>query len=262
MRELAEPPAYRPFDRPEGELVPRDVGALVGGTFTLYRANFAPLITISLLAHIPLLISAVTPISVAWVLWLVSLLGYLLAYSAIVFATAQRHVEPEINLERCLGRTWGEFSPLIGAYLILSLGLAASAMLMFLIIGIPLFFFILVRWFFLAPAIMIEGRGPIAALRRSSSLVEGSWWRVFGIGLVFMLVIVGLAVVGSLPGGLIGLGNSVAGGLGSVLINSLVFPIAPVGAALVYLDLRHRKDDYTLGDLALEIGHGGPRSDI
>ncbi|WP_328722340.1 hypothetical protein OHT52_24565 [Streptomyces sp. NBC_00247] len=39
--------------------------------------------------------------------------------------------------------------------------------------------------FSLAPtAVVLEGQGPVAAMRRSSTLVRGSWWRIFGISLL------------------------------------------------------------------------------
>ncbi|MGW8886030.1 DUF7847 domain-containing protein [Streptomyces sp. NPDC055749] len=39
--------------------------------------------------------------------------------------------------------------------------------------------------FSLAPAaVVFEGQGPVGALRRSSQLVRGDWWRVFGISLL------------------------------------------------------------------------------
>ncbi|MFI6940773.1 hypothetical protein ACIBI4_15980 [Streptomyces sp. NPDC050418] len=41
----------------------------------------------------------------------------------------------------------------------------------------------------LAPAVaVIEGAGPLTALRRSARLVRGAWWRVFGIQLLMGLV--------------------------------------------------------------------------
>ncbi|NEE54877.1 hypothetical protein G3M55_61130, partial [Streptomyces sp. SID8455] len=37
----------------------------------------------------------------------------------------------------------------------------------------------------LAPTVVVfENQGPFAAIRRSAQLVRGSWWRVFGIGLL------------------------------------------------------------------------------
>lgn len=62
--------------------------------------------------------------------------------------------------------------------------------------------------FCLAPAIVVvESRGPVAALRRSAALVRGSWWRIFGISLLAFAIasIAGLVVqqvlnvLGALP---------------------------------------------------------------
>ncbi|MFE7325256.1 hypothetical protein ACFU8W_09805 [Streptomyces sp. NPDC057565] len=48
--------------------------------------------------------------------------------------------------------------------------------------------------FSLAPsAVVFEGQSPISALRRSSQLVRGDWWRIFGISLLALI----MAAVGS-----------------------------------------------------------------
>ncbi|MET4925176.1 oxidoreductase [Streptomyces sp. PSRA5] len=62
--------------------------------------------------------------------------------------------------------------------------------------------------FSLAPAVVvIESRGPVAALRRSAALVRGSWWRLCGISLLAFVIasVAGLVlqqvlnVVGAFP---------------------------------------------------------------
>lgn len=43
--------------------------------------------------------------------------------------------------------------------------------------------------FCLAPAVVVfEGQRPVAALRRSSQLVQGDWWRIFGITLLVYMM--------------------------------------------------------------------------
>ena len=54
---------------------------------------------------------------------------------------------------------------------------------------------IAIRWHFGAQAAVLERGNPAAALRRSGDLVDGSWWRVFGL----LLLIGVLARAFSLP---------------------------------------------------------------
>ncbi|MFF9049653.1 hypothetical protein ACF09Z_00665 [Streptomyces erythrochromogenes] len=122
----------------------------------------------------------------------------------------------------------------------------------------------------LAPAAAVcEGLGTVAALRRSSALVKDGWWRVFGITMLgyFVAMAVGYAIqmpftfVGMAaflpsmidagePGGdpsmaIAGLGVYllciVVGGLVSGLFQ---FGFPPLVLALLYVDLRMRKEDF------------------
>lgn len=120
----------------------------------------------------------------------------------------------------------------------------------------------------LAPTVVVfENQGPFAALRRSAQLVRGSWWRVFGIGLlaVGLASMVGYMIqmpfqaLGMLPGmadpsglesdpsgaeilavlgGLMVL--SMISGLVSQLFSS-IFP--PLVTGLLYVDLRMRTEN-------------------
>ncbi|MFJ2294687.1 hypothetical protein ACIOG7_23750 [Streptomyces sp. NPDC087894] len=58
----------------------------------------------------------------------------------------------------------------------------------------------------LAPAaVVFEGRGPVAALRRSAELVRGDWWRIFGITLLAALIAGAAGYVIQIPFSVLGL---------------------------------------------------------
>ncbi|MFI5629903.1 hypothetical protein ACIA8E_11060 [Streptomyces sp. NPDC051664] len=66
--------------------------------------------------------------------------------------------------------------------------------------------------FSLAPAAAVfEGQRPIAALRRSSQLVRGDWWRIFGISLLAMLMAAVASYVIQLPFSILGMFPGVIG---------------------------------------------------
>ncbi|MFI2782094.1 hypothetical protein [Streptomyces sp. ALB3] len=57
----------------------------------------------------------------------------------------------------------------------------------------------------LAPAVVVfEGQGPVAALRRSSQLVRGDWWRIFGITLLAGLMAAVAGYVVQMPFSVLG----------------------------------------------------------
>ncbi|WP_328909505.1 hypothetical protein OG230_08395 [Streptomyces sp. NBC_00234] len=60
--------------------------------------------------------------------------------------------------------------------------------------------------FSLAPAaVVFEGQGPVGALRRSSQLVRGDWWRVFGITLLASLMTAVAAYIIQMPFSVLGM---------------------------------------------------------
>src|SRR5262249_61772950 len=61
------------------------------------------------------------------------------------------------------------------------------------------------------PAVVLEGSGPVDALRRSWPLVRGSWWRIFGITLLAGIVVAFTGGILQLPFSIV---SSLAGGSG------------------------------------------------
>lgn len=109
------------------------------------------------------------------------------------------------------------------------------------------------------PALIIERRGPIEALRRSNELVKGKTGLTFGTLLVvgIIVTIIGLVLMwpfGVAAGAVGGTPGAVIDAVGQI-INSLV-QNALLGATLVliYFDRRVRTEGYDLTELAGELG--------
>jgi hypothetical protein len=84
--------------------------------------------------------------------------------------------------------------------------------------------------------------------------VKGTWWRVFGIGIVFLVLIGALYLPGGVAGLILGVFSDTLGSLVFTLTNVLVFPLFSISATLVYIDLRVRKEGYSLEIMAAELG--------
>ncbi|MET9590378.1 hypothetical protein ABZY45_05330 [Streptomyces sp. NPDC006516] len=137
--------------------------------------------------------------------------------------------------------------------------------------------------FCLAPAVVVfEGQGPLAALRRSSQLVRGDWWRIFGITLLAgamaaaagYVIQMPFSILGMFPGviGTSSMGDdpstaavlvAVSGYLVATLLGQLVsqiisttFPQLVVG--LLYVDRRIRTEN--LGPVLAEAAGPPPQS--
>jgi hypothetical protein len=150
-------------------------------------------------------------------------------------------------LQRALGRFWAVFFTGLLQGLAIALG--------FLCFFIPGFFCL--AWFFAAVnVVMVEGLGPIAALRRSRALARGSVGHILGTiflcGLVVMIV---QGVARAVVGVLIGFTHpsaAVTALIGNV-IGVLVFPFFTVMTTLLYYDLRIRKEGFDLDLMAKEL---------
>ncbi|MFF3287691.1 hypothetical protein [Streptomyces sp. NPDC003023] len=122
--------------------------------------------------------------------------------------------------------------------------------------------------FCLAPAAaVVEGQGAVAAMSRSSQLVRGDWWRVFGISLLAYVIAAVASYLIQLPFSFLNiLGPSFAddasssGAALTIVITSLVFGLVAVliGQALtsafpqlvlglLYVDQRIRKENLAAG---------------
>lgn len=194
-----------------------------------------------------------------------------------------------------LRRSWSRLPSVLGALLLTGL-MAGGPLLLLYAIGIPLliaasdssgpapggiallFLGVLVCvpvsvWlairFSLAPAAaVIEGLGPVAALRRSSRLIRDGWWRVFGITMLAYLVASAVGYVIQLPFGFVGMfalfpslpatgdttpdiGAMVFGFAvytGSLLLGGTIgslfqFTYPQLALTLLYVDQRIRKED-------------------
>jgi hypothetical protein len=120
---------------------------------------------------------------------------------------------------------------------------------------------------FTAPVVMLEKQGVRAAIRRSRTLVRGTWWRLFGIdllagliaGIISSILVVPFAILGGLHGifsGNVGdqftFTNLLIAAVGGFLAGTLVRPFSGGIVALLYLDRRMRAEalDLTLQQAA------------
>jgi hypothetical protein len=98
------------------------------------------------------------------------------------------------------------------------------------------------RWFLSAQAVVAEDLGPLAGLERSSILVRGQWWRVFGIALVITLLAGILAAVLGVSlqaaGYAVGVGPLVL--LGQIVSDAISLSFAALAGTVLYFDCRAR----------------------
>ncbi|MGZ4664365.1 MAG: YciC family protein [Frankiaceae bacterium] len=158
------------------------------------------------------------------------------------------------------------------------LSLAGLAVLVGLIvaIGFILLFipgiFALVALSLSAPAFILERIGVTDSMRRSWALVKGDFWRVLGILLLGLLIVLVIMLVINIPffiaagasylatGSHVGWGALIILAIGQIVAGTIGQPISAGIVALLYVDRRMRAEglDATLAQAAQQ-GAGGTR---
>lgn len=114
---------------------------------------------------------------------------------AALWKLAARRILPLVGLGALLLLLWAVS---LAVLILILVGLALvlqDAAVAFVVIGILVAVaaavWLNIKWVMAPAALMLEGVGPIAALRRSWTLTSGNWWRTFGI-LVLTSIIVSI----------------------------------------------------------------------
>jgi hypothetical protein len=122
--------------------------------------------------------------------------------------------------------------------------------------GVYLYF----SWAVAVPVLLLEGPKGRKALRRSRQLVKGLWWKVFGA--VFVATILASIITGVLQSVVVGitfntdneLVRAFVSAIASVIGSTFVLPFTASVVAVVYFDLRVRKEGFDLELLARTLG--------
>ncbi|MEU3746036.1 MULTISPECIES: hypothetical protein [Streptomyces] len=153
-----------------------------------------------------------------------------------------------------------------GVALIVLLGLGATVAAIWLVI----------RFSLASPALMLERQGVMTSLKRSAKLVQGSWWRIFGITILTQLLIFVFAMIIAIPFTIVAIavdGDGFSGiltgsaptfgwtfliitGIGGVLTSAVTYPISAGVTVLLYVDQRIRREALDL-ELARAAGLPG-----
>ena len=133
------------------------------------------------------------------------------------------------------------------------IGGALSIIFLMIVALIVIACFLTVKFAFTSSAVVLEGLGPVDAMKRSWSLSKGSFWRILGrillIGIVTTLI---TSVLGAIVGAILGVGANAAESLGllvafsaflGALLSAVVIPVQSSFYTLMYLDERMRKEN-------------------
>lgn len=260
-------------------LLPRGLGALLDETFAIYGRHLRHWLAIAAIVQVPvglvsLGLGQLSGIpAVGFVGYVLGVAGAVLVYSAVAYGVGQHYVTGVVEVRECYARSWWRAQSLtmlalgpMAALLAIALSLRYGGDLAGATLGlvlVPLAVVAAVYWSMAVPAVVIEGRRAMGALRRGFALVQGSWWRALGVALTLMLVALGMAIVLTIPVGLAAAlsGESLASrsmavliGAGDLVVMVVVPPVMMIAWTLLYNDFRVRKEEYDVAAMSRELG--------
>lgn len=299
-------------------LRPMDVGEILDQSFKLFFRSWKPLLAVGLISAIPGILSSGLTQNMAAVdpsdpsanyifqamarmesgdfgglmliggIYLVVALALVFIYpvvqGAIIVICSRSVLGARVTLGEAIRAGATRYLPLLGTYLLVSLVMLGSLVLLFgsayllgrtaagvpimgllfilgFLVMIPLLLVLTVFLVFSGHAVVVEHvGGGLPAIRRSFQLASGLFWRLLGLGLLFtVLTMVAGAAIGlvtvlpltivqltSGPNPFFGWLTAILSGAGS----AVTMPFTFVGLTLAYFDVRMRKEGYDLELLA------------
>ncbi len=181
----------------------------------------------------------------------ITLLGFLsglLTIGALSRLLVETYTGRRASWEQSLAFASSHFLPLLVLAVVMAAGLVLGYV--FIVPGI----FLTVAWSAAVPVLMFEAVSPFRALGRSSELIRGYWWTIFGVLLLALLIIIGITFLVDLI--LTGVQSSssidailtleaVARALGAIL----TYPFLAALSVVIYANLRSAKEGVGPEDL-------------
>jgi hypothetical protein len=230
----------------------RDLGQILGATFRLYRAYFwvFAIIAFAVVVPVDLLIYGVAGER----LWTSPDWGDSLPLGATVAAflapwlvttplITAGHVHAVMDIGhgrdpsagRALKAAAARLTPVAGAVTLAALG-STLGLVLLIVPGVYLW----ARWYLSAQAVVAENLGPVEGLQRSSELVRGQWWRIFGAAFVISILAgmfaAALAIPLEVAGYLLDTGPLVL--LGQMIADGISLSFAALAGTLLYFAAR------------------------
>jgi hypothetical protein len=281
----------------ETMLRPMSTGELLDRTFSIYRKHFVVFAGIAAIPNLILLLfriafigfgnsgnlpwnNLLSPIS-ALVIMVIGLVAVLISQAASVIAVSDIHLGRSASISAAYAGIKGSLIELFLTIILIGAGyVVALFLLMAPIIGLPVvlevnpnmvvalivgaillmapvFVLLSIVWFLSIPAILVEVKGPLEAIKRSFALAKGSRWRIF----LIMLIVIGSAymiiVIISAPIAILVFLNIqhlqhlpawivILGQIANFFGSSIAVPIPVIAVSLIYYDQRVRKEGFDL----------------
>ena len=247
-------------------LQPMEFTDILDTTFSLYRNHFRLFLGISAVYFFSHIVSSTFT---HWASLFCDMVVEILCYGWLAYANAQvylgKHITAHVAFRQVKLRFWNLFGSSLFYWLV-------AVLLGITIIGVPFAIYFFTRWGFYVQAVMVEETSATKAFRRSSELVKGAWWRVFGIMFAILLLSLMIQLILVTSSTLIFALSGIAGEIDLLdiirqtmwgphaeiegvlhllhaiqsAISALTLPITAIGFTLLYFDRRIRNEGFDI----------------
>lgn len=217
-----------------------DIGQALSRIFGIYTDQAGVLLPVAAALFVVEAVIGAVLVSISPVLVLVALLiqvVFTTLYSGMVVRLVDdvRDGRRDHSVGELFASVTGVVVPLILAGLLVGI-MAAIGFVLLIVPGL----IVLTIFAVVAPVIVLERKGVIAALGRSRELVSGNGLQVFGvIFVIFLLTFVVAALIGGI-GAAAGTGGRI---VAEIIASTLTAPLGALAAAVLYFELRGVKGD-------------------
>jgi MFS family permease len=178
-----------------------------------------------------------------------------------VVAVGQHYLRRRVDVREAYGRVGQRAASVVAVAISLGVVMALGVPLIVILVPFALALVYAVSWSFGSSVAIVEKQQLVEAFKRSRKLVSGSWWRVFGILVALWLVAIGVGLLVVLvpsvvSRGVFGDASSSAifvGWIAGLVAAMVAPPVISIGYALLYFDLRHRREDFGFDVMEKEL---------
>lgn len=283
----APPPAGapNPLMSLRTRLRPMGIGDMLDETLRLYRANFTLFVGTCAVIEVPLqaviflftisILGAIQPINnlsgtsgtltpaqqaalthdllalggFGLAVAVIALIAFAAESAALAVIISNRYLEHPATAGMAYRAALNRLGPLLLALLWAFIRLIPFMILSFVLLGLPFLVYFFVAWSLIPQAIMLEGVDGLAASKRSRQLMQGYWWKSFGLLVVTAVL---LTIISQIPSQII---DNAAGSfearslvnlIVSLVVVVLIRPIQTTATTLLFYDLKIRKEAFAL----------------
>ena len=267
---------------------PRSTSELIDGTIRVVRANFGTLIPLALvgalpmivlLGMFPLIMTGAVPemsifavmggLSIVWLFWFPVFEG------ATVHAVSEAYLGRTASAGASLRFAMSRYGSVLGSVILkyagsvalpalivafLSLFLPAPAVGMLIVVAGVAVILIFLRLSLLPATVLMEDNGFTDGVRRSISLTDGHKGRIFLAMLLIYIIWIAIYMVFYFALALAFVGAPFVGMVLGQIVGALGYPLFWTLTALLYFDLRIRKEAYDIELMSQSLSTSPARS--